>query len=141
MNSKLRVPTKWVRNSELKGLGVDLVEVERIESAVTKWGQRFLEKVFTPAELNYCLSRARPAEHLAARFAGKEAVIKALGLRCPWKDIEIRRGNTGKPAVHLEGKAKELAGQGHILITLTHTAQLALAQAVYIADCGLRIAD
>lgn len=132
MNSKFET-----RNSELRGLGIDLVEVKRIEMAVDKWGDRFLKKVFTPTELNYCLNKAKPAEHLAASFAGKEAVIKALGFLCPWKDIEIRRIKTGKPEVHLEGRAKQLADQGRVLITLTHTAQFGMAQSVYIADCGL----
>ena len=78
----------------LKGCGIDLVEISRIKSAWERFGRRFLERVFTPSEQAYCLARKRPEESLAARFAAKEAVAKALGLglgRFSWQEIEIVR--------------------------------------------------
>jgi len=78
-------------------VGLDLVEVERIERLARRWGRRFLERVFTPRELDYSLSRRRSAEHLAARFAAKEALIKAAGLGPRWREIEVANTPSGEP--------------------------------------------
>ncbi|MBI1893192.1 MAG: holo-ACP synthase, partial [Candidatus Rokubacteria bacterium] len=80
--------------SAVTGIGVDLVRVERIREMMERWDRRFLSRVFTPEELSYCLKRRRPEQHLAARFAAKEAALKALGtglaMGVRWREIEIR---------------------------------------------------
>jgi holo-[acyl-carrier protein] synthase len=78
-------------------IGLDLVEVARIERLSARWGRRFLERVFTPQELDYSLGKKRAPEHLAARFAAKEALIKASGLSSPWRRIEVLNAPSGEP--------------------------------------------
>ena len=111
--------------------GVDIIEIKRIEGALARFGERFLKRVFTDAEI--ALYR-KSGEALAARFSGKEAVMKTLGLKyLPWKDIEILPDSRGKPLVTLHGKAKirsaelKLAG---IAISLSHCHEYAVASAV-----------
>jgi holo-[acyl-carrier protein] synthase len=110
-------------------VGVDLIEIERIERALTRH-TGFRERVFTDAERAYCDSRARPAQHYAARFAGKEAVGKALGcgVRFTWREIEI--SGRPKPEVRLSGSTKawaEKIGAGPIDLSMTHSKELACA--------------
>lgn len=122
----------------IQGCGIDLVEISRIERVLDRFGWRFLDRVFTPAEKEYCLAKKRPAESLAARFAAKEAVAKTLGLglgQFCWQDIEIMRPNGGRPQVRLKGAAwdeAEVLGVGQILVSISHTHQYAVAQAVAI---------
>ena len=99
-------------------VGIDLIEIERVERALER-RPRLAERLFTPAELAYARARARPGRHLAARFAAKEAVIKALGQGVPPKDIEVVSGEP--PALVLHGRAAELAGDTEIAISLTHS--------------------
>ena len=90
------------------GIGLDLAEVERIESALARHGQRFLERCFTPGERALCLSRPRPASALAMRFAAKEAFAKAAGLGMrglAWREIEVIHDPRGKPSLRLHGRA------------------------------------
>jgi holo-[acyl-carrier protein] synthase len=115
-------------------IGVDLIEIGRIERALTRDG--FRERVFTEAERAYCDSRANPAQHYAARFAGKEAIGKALGcgVRFTWREIEI--AGRPKPGVSLTGWTKawaERAGAGRIDLSMTHSRELAAAICV-VAD-------
>ena len=119
------------------GVGVDIVEVDRIGQMIRHHGRRFLARVFTEGEIAYSRTRKRSAEHFAARFAAKEAVAKALrtGLRrgITWKDIEVVVGELGQPDVRLGGGAADRAeelGVNHIHISLTHTAQFAIAHVV-----------
>jgi holo-[acyl-carrier protein] synthase len=119
------------------GIGVDLVENARIEHSLERFGERFLQRVFTAGEIEYSKSMKYPARHLAARFAAKEAVSKAfgtgIGKSMGWKDIDVRRKETGEPYVVLEGGAKQLAGQRKVLkvsITLSHTEHHAMAMIV-----------
>ncbi len=116
-------------------VGVDIVEVPRIERLLNNYGNRFLERVYTTAEVLYC--RARPAE-LAARFAAKEAVSKALGVGVRvlardginWQDVEVLGDERGKPQVHLYGRAAERAaelGLSEWAISLSHTREYAIA--------------
>jgi holo-[acyl-carrier protein] synthase len=119
------------------GVGVDIIEIERIENAVARHGNHFLEKLFTPAEIAYCNSRWRAAEHLAGRFAAKEAVLKALGTGIRWgsacKEIEVLRTASGEPGIKLAGRVAERArelGADRIHISLSHSARHAVAQAV-----------
>ncbi len=109
-------------------IGVDLIEIDRIEAAARN--PRFLERVYTQAERDRCLRRRNAAEELAGRFASKEAVIKCLGRRTPWKQIEILNEPSGKPYVVLHGRAKELA-QGRVLrLSISHSRRYAVATAL-----------
>ena len=119
------------------GIGVDLVENARIEHSLERFGERFLQRVFTAGEIEYSKSMKYPARHLAARFAAKEAVSKAfgtgIGKSMGWKDIDVRRKESGEPYVELEGGAKELAGErkvSKLSITLSHTEHHAMAMIV-----------
>jgi holo-[acyl-carrier protein] synthase len=119
------------------GIGVDLVENTRIQHSLDRFGERFLQRVFTPGEIEYSQSMKYPARHLAARFAAKEAVSKAfgtgIGKAMGWKDIDVRRKSSGEPFVVLEGGAKSLAderGVSAVWITLSHTENHAMAMIV-----------
>jgi holo-[acyl-carrier protein] synthase len=109
------------------GVGIDLIEIERVERALER-RPRLAERLFTPAELAYARERARPGRHLAARFAAKEAVIKALGRGVPLRQIEVVSGEP--PRLRLHGQAAELAGDTEIAISLTHSRDTAAAVAV-----------
>ncbi len=119
------------------GLGLDLVEVDRIRNLLARHSERFTERTFTAAESAYCQAAADPAIHYAARFAAKEAVSKALGTGFAegvnWRDIEVTRTEAGVPGVRLhagaEARAREL-GISKWLLSLTHTATGAAASAV-----------
>jgi holo-[acyl-carrier protein] synthase len=110
--------------------GVDAAEIPRITAALERWGQRFLDRVYTPAEQAYCRGRA---ESLAGRFAAKEAVSKALGTgirRLRWRDIEILPDRYGRPTVYLYGKARaraEQMGAAWLSVSITHADDLAIA--------------
>ncbi len=131
------------------GTGIDLVENERIRDVLLRWDSHFLLRVFTGAETAYCRGKAVPEQHFAARFAIKEAVSKALrtgiGPHVGWLDIEvIRDEESGAPSVRLSGAAKRYAdrcGVARILVSLAHTRQYAVAQAVVIGkevcDAGI----
>ncbi len=119
------------------GHGVDLAEVQRVRRSVDRFGDRFLERVFTEAERAYAGDGPRRDERLAARFAAKEAVFKALGTGWAqgvgWTDIEVVREASGKPAVILHGKALEMAasmGVHRWHLSLTHTGTMAMASVV-----------
>ena len=120
----------------IESLGIDLIEIKRVKKVKERWGKRFLERVYTPKELEYCLKKRFPENSLAGRFAAKEAVMKALstGLSSgvSWKDIEILNDKKGKPEVLLYGKTKKLLGKKKVLISISHTKEDAIAQAVII---------
>ncbi len=111
-------------------IGVDIIEIARIEKTIARWGQRFLRRIYTDLELRIC--RKRP-EALAVRFAGKEAVMKALGTGTKgisWREIEISSEPGGKPLVHLYGKAQNQAnslGLSQLAISLSHSREYAIA--------------
>ena len=96
----------------IRGIGVDIVKVDRIERAVERWGDRFLKRIFAAAEIERCQQRARPAQCLALRFAAKEAFAKALGLGMRkglrWRDIEVVHDHLGKPDLLLHNQAQRL---------------------------------
>lgn len=123
------------------GLGTDLVAVSRVEEILARHQERFLHRVFTRAEQAECLGRARPARHLAARLAAKEAAMKALGtgwgLGVRWQDIEVRSGGKTPPALRLGGQAKRLAesrGVRQALVSLSHDGDYAIAVVVVATD-------
>ncbi|HXS32191.1 MAG TPA: holo-ACP synthase [Solirubrobacterales bacterium] len=111
------------------GLGIDLLEIDRLERALERH-PRLAERVFTDAERDYAAARARPGRHLAARFAAKEAVVKALGLGRGFglREIEVIAGEP--PRVSLSGRAAEAAGGERVEISLTHSRDFAAAVAV-----------
>jgi len=116
------------------GIGIDVVEISRIEAAIARFGERFLERVFTPAEIAYCQRAAHPAERFAARFAAKEAALKALGTGkrggIRWHDVEILPSPSGQPRIEFHAGARErlraLGGQ-RAHISLSHGRDLAIA--------------
>jgi len=117
--------------------GVDMVECSRISEAVRRHGDRFLKRVFTPAELAYCLGRKRETEHLAGRFAAKEAVLKVLGTGWQrginWTDVEILNEPSGQPRVTLRGRCLELAREkdlANVIVSISHIETHAIASAV-----------
>lgn len=123
------------------GTGIDLAEVDRIREAVEKHGRRFLERVFTPGEIAYVETKANRHERYAARFAAKEAGMKAIGTGwrrgVRWQDFEVRNQRSGRPELVLHGEAAEVArrlGVGRIHLSLTHTASM--AQAFVILERG-----
>ncbi len=120
----------------IESLGIDLIEIKRVKKVKERWGKRFLERVYTPKELEYCLKKRYPETSLAGRFAAKEAVMKALGTGLSsgvsWKDIEIVNDRKGKPEVFLYGKTKELLGKKKVLISISHTKEDAIAQAIIL---------
>ncbi len=123
------------------GVGVDLVETERMKESIERWGDRFTRKVFAEEERSYCEDKGEPWRHYAGRFAVKEAVSKAFGTgigeHIGWLDIVVMRAaDSGAPSVQLSPRARELAqqrGGGDVLVSLSHTHRYAVAQAVLVA--------
>jgi holo-[acyl-carrier protein] synthase len=116
------------------GSGVDLCEVPRIEQAIARHGQRFLERIFTPGEIAYADRKANRSERYAARFAAKEAGMKALGTGwtggIAWRDFEVTNLPSGRPTLRFHGKAADIAaklGVRNIALSLTHTREQAMA--------------
>ena len=123
------------------GIGVDLVKVQRIEQAVKRWDRRFLDRIFTPIEQEYCYRQKKPMFHLAGRFAVKEAVLKALGtglrLGIRWVEIEVVNSPSGQPTVRVSGKVKELMQQNRIEtihVSISHDTDYSIGQAVLTAS-------
>jgi holo-[acyl-carrier protein] synthase len=119
------------------GSGIDVVEVPRVAAALERFGERFVQRVFTEGEIRYCESKANRVESFAARFAAKEAGMKALGTGwnhgIRWRDLEVRRQPGGRPTLVFHGKAAEFAihlGVAHVALSLTHTAAEAIAQVI-----------
>jgi holo-[acyl-carrier protein] synthase len=118
----------------IAGIGIDVVEIERVDALLSRYGDRFVRRVFTDAEAAYAMRSVRPAERLAGRFAVKEAVMKAFGTGKSngilWRDVETLRGPMGKPEVTLYGNAykcmKNMNGQS-IHVTITHDGGKAMA--------------
>ena len=123
-------PSKLLLRLTMQHIGIDIIEIARIEAAVAQFGEAFLRRVYTEPELKLC--RQKPSS-LAARFAGKEAVIKALGNQTKgisWHDIEILADPSGKPLVYLHGKAQSQADAlklGNMAISLSHSREYAIA--------------
>ena len=119
------------------GSGIDLAEIGRIQKSIDRYGARFLDRVYTPAEQAYCLRKRNSAESLAARFAAKEAGAKALGTGISqgvgWLEIEVVREPSGRPTIQFHGRAAQFAarlGVAHAALSITHTADLAMASVV-----------
>jgi holo-[acyl-carrier protein] synthase len=126
---------------EIVAHGIDLVDFPRIEEMINRHGERFVNKVFTAAEQAYSQASKNGTEKLAGRFAAKEAVLKLMGTgwrgKIAWTDIEIVNSPTGQPVVKLSGEVEIIAaklGIKHISVSITHTANFAIASAVAVAE-------
>jgi holo-[acyl-carrier protein] synthase len=125
----------------VRGVGVDLVRIPRMRQTIARWDERFLRRVFTEQEIEDCRSRRDPAPHFAARFAAKEAGMKALGtglrLGVTWRDLEVRRAPDQAPTLELHGRTRELGlarGGRRMLLSLSHDGDYALAHALLVDD-------
>jgi holo-[acyl-carrier protein] synthase len=119
------------------GLGTDLIEIERVQASMDRFGERFLHRVFTAGEIAYCMQKKQSAESFAARFAAKEAGAKALGTGISrgvsWQEIEVRRQIGQRPTLHFSGRAGQLAdamGVCRVQLSLSHSRTLAMAVAL-----------
>jgi len=122
------------------GIGLDATDISRIADTIERYGERFLDRIFTDGEIAYCMRRRVPSIHFAGRFASKEAAMKALGTGHSqgvlWRDVEVVRGG-GPPQLQLHGGAKrrlEAIGGRKSLLTITHSDTLALAQVLILGD-------
>ena len=122
----------------VEAIGIDLVEIQRIEEAINRYGERFTDRVFTPWEIQYCLSKINPMLSFAGRFAVKEAVFKAVGTGfskgVKWKSVEVVNDPRGQPQVRLGKAIRDHIGDKNILISLSHTKNHAVAAAILIGD-------
>lgn len=118
----------------IEGVGIDVVEISRMQRTVAVWGNIFLDRVFTAKEISYAGTKQNPTPHIAARFAVKEAVAKALstgwreGFR--WKDVEVENDSLGKPSVVLYGHVRELLKESNILVSISHSENIVVAFAI-----------
>jgi holo-[acyl-carrier protein] synthase len=119
------------------GIGIDIAEVPRIQRAIERFGDRFLHRIFTAGEMRYCDSKANRMERYAARFAAKEAAMKALGTGwnhgVRWRDCEVTRMPSGRPTIVFHGVAAEFAarlGVKNAALSISHTAEQAIAQVI-----------
>jgi holo-[acyl-carrier protein] synthase len=119
------------------GTGIDIAEVPRIQRAIERFGDRFLHRIFTAGEMRYCDSKANRMERYAARFAAKEAAMKALGTGwnhgVRWRDCEVTRMPSGRPTIVFHGVAAEFAarlGVKNAALSISHTAEQAIAQVI-----------
>jgi holo-[acyl-carrier protein] synthase len=125
----------------IKGVGIDLARITRMREVVERWDERFLRRVFTDGEIAYCRQRRDPIPHLAARFAAKEATLKALGtglrMGLSWTEMEVRRERDEAPTMVLSGRCRAVAlsrGAHRVLLSLSHDGDYALAQALLVQD-------
>lgn len=119
------------------GTGIDIAEVPRIAASIERFGDRFLRRIFTDGEIRYCESKANRFERYAARFAAKEAAMKAIGTGwnhgVAWRDIEVIRMPGGRPTIQFHRKAAEFAAKlstKHVALSLTHSEHYAIAQVI-----------
>jgi holo-[acyl-carrier protein] synthase len=119
------------------GIGIDLVDCARIENSIARFGERFLKRVFTEGEIAYSQSMKFPARHFAARFAAKEALSKAfgtgIGKSMSWRDLDVRKKESGEPYVVLIGGAERMAqerGVEKVWISLSHTETVGMATVI-----------
>lgn len=117
------------------GIGVDIIEIDRIKSVIDRFDKRFLNKIYTENEINYCINKANKYQHFAARFAAKEAIYKALSEAeqkiANWKNIEVFNQNNGLPIVKTYGKLKEyLSDDKEIKLSISHSENYVVCFAV-----------
>lgn len=124
--------------TNVKGLGNDIIEIERVREGISQHGQRFLDRLFTPKEQAYCKTHADPTPSFAGRFAAKEAITKALGCgigaKVSWLDIEILANEDGQPHVTFSEGLKQRFNNPTILLSISHCKTYATAVAIWNAD-------
>ncbi|MCK9408200.1 MAG: holo-ACP synthase [Bacteriovoracaceae bacterium] len=107
------------------GIGIDIIEISRIEHSIAQYGDAFLNKLFTANEIQYCKSKQFPTQHFAARFAAKEAFSKAVSTgwsgEFEWKNIEVKNDPTGKPDLILYGKTAEALNGYSVFLSMSHS--------------------
>ncbi len=124
----------------IHGIGIDVVDIGRLEQAITRWGERFVNRVFTPEEIRYCSAKADPYPSYAARFAAKEAFIKALRpvAPIPMREIGVVNGEGGGPGIRLSGSASEVFSgmlqRGRVHLSLSHDRGCSIASVVIEVD-------
>lgn len=125
----------------ISGTGIDIIEISRIKNAVIRWKDSFLRRIFTENEINYSQAKKFSYQHLAARFAAKEAVLKAIGdssiHRINLREVEVLNDESGKPFIRLSGEAKKIKEKkkiSDIIISMSHTHKLAVANAILIKN-------
>lgn len=129
------------RGQAVIAIGTDIIECQRIARMISNHGQVFLDRVFTPAEIDYCSGRKMDYQHYAARWAAKEAVLKTLGTGwargISWTDVELTHLPGGQPIISLYNRAAEIAkenGIGQVLVTISHTHEYAVAFATAMGN-------
>lgn len=122
----------------IDSIGIDIIEVSRIKKAIEKWSDSFLQRVYTPWEINYCSHKKFPEQSFAARFAVKEAVLKAIGTGynsgIKWTSVEVVNTSQGRPTVRLGAKIQDLIGKKKIIVSMSHTREHAVANAILYED-------
>ena len=122
----------------IEAIGIDLVEIPRIKTAIDRYGDRFTSRVFTPWEIQYCMSKISPELSFAGRFAVKEAVFKAIGTGfsegVKWTSVEVVNDNRGQPEARLGQAIRKHIGGKKIIISLSHTKDCAVATAILISE-------
>jgi len=120
----------------IESVGIDIIEVHRIGEAIERWGDRFLQRVYTPWEINYCQNKHYPQQSFAARFAVKEAVLKTIGTGLDkgikWTSVEVVNTELGAPTVRLGERIQKLIGNKRIIISMSHTHEHAIASAILV---------
>lgn len=136
-----RIESEGTESLLIIGIGIDVIQNERIAGSLERFPDRFVSRIYTPNESEYCRGRAHPALHFAARFAAKEAAFKALGTGwgkgVHWKDVEVERLPSGQPLLTLHGGALERAGEmgaNRFYVSLTH--DRLVSAAVVILEAG-----
>ena len=123
---------------KILGIGNDIIEIDRIEKSIQRYGQKFLDRIFTKEEQNYCLKYQHSSRNFAGRFAAKEAVVKALGTGIregiSWLDIEIINDKFGKPCVTFSNKLKDSFPDTKVILTISHAKEYATAVAIFMDD-------
>ncbi len=139
----MTVPAGDPAGETIRGIGVDLAKIPRLRRMVARWQDRFLRRVFTEGEIAYCQRHHDPIPHFAARFAAKEAALKALGtglsMGVSWRELEVRRERGAAPTMALSGRSAAIArdrGASRILVSLTHDGEYAFAQVMLVGEVG-----
>jgi holo-[acyl-carrier protein] synthase len=131
------IPMKASNPHHLRGLGNDIIEIERLRQSIERQGEPFLNRLFTKKELDYCRKFQDPVPHFAGRFAAKEAIVKAFGTgfvaKVQWHDIEVLNDKSGKPVVFLSTALQERFEQPHIIVSISHCIEYATAVAIWMA--------
>lgn len=135
MTTKMMMTMTKLNESPIKGVGNDIIEIDRIEKSINRYGDQFLNRIFTEKEIAYCKKHAMRARHFAGRFAAKESIAKALGCGIgkilSWKDLEILNDPQGKPIAKLDSKKAKHFNDPNLSISISHCKSYASAIAIW----------